>query len=83
MIETNASGGGIGVVLAQGNKPIVFFSQGLCDKNKALLVYERELLALVSVVQKWRPYVLGRYFVIKIDHHSLGYLLEQRTATPS
>lgn len=50
VIETDASGGGIGAVLAQDNRPIAFFSQGLCDKNKALSVYERELLALVSDV---------------------------------
>ncbi|XP_070022382.1 uncharacterized protein [Nicotiana sylvestris] len=58
-VETDASGGGIRAVLAQDNKPIAFFSKGLSDKNKALYVYERELLALVFAVQKWRPYLLG------------------------
>ena len=32
-------------------------------------------------VKKWRPYLLGRPFVIKIDHQSLKYLLEQRVGT--
>lgn len=82
-VETDASGEGIGVVLVQENKPIAFFSKGLSAKNRALAVYERELLALVTAAQKWRPYLLGRYFLIKTDHHSLKYLLEQRISTTS
>ncbi|XP_075106944.1 putative mitochondrial protein AtMg00860 [Nicotiana tabacum] len=52
VIETDASGEGIGAVLMQDNKPISFFSKGLSENNKALSVYERELLALVTAVQK-------------------------------
>ena len=31
---------------------------------------------------KWRHYLLGSHFVIKIDHESLKYLLEQKISTP-
>lgn len=83
VIETDASSDGIGAVLAQDGKPIAFFSKGLSTKNRALSVYEKELLALVTAVQRWRPYLLGKHFIIKADHHSLKYLLAQRIATPS
>ena len=46
-----------------------------------LSTYEKELLALVTTVHRWRPYLLGRPFVIKTDHQSLKYILEQRIAT--
>jgi len=38
---------------------------------------------LVSAVQKWRPYLLGQLFVVKTNHQSLKYLLEQQAATTS
>lgn len=58
-METNASKEGIGVVLALESRLIAYFSKGLSNKNKALFMYKRELLSLVSAVQKWRPYLLG------------------------
>ena len=37
--------------------------------------------ALAIVVKKWRAYLLGRPFVVRTDHQSLKFLLEQRIAT--
>ena len=38
-------------------------------------------MAVVLAMEKWRPYLLGRHFVIKTDHFSLKYLLGQRITT--
>ena len=73
IIECDTSGLGIGVVLMQ-ERPIAFFSQALQGKNLLLSTYEKEILALVLAVQKWRPYLLGRQFIVKTDHQSLKYL---------
>jgi hypothetical protein len=36
------------------------------------------MLAILHVVKKWHPYLIGIHFKVKIDHDSLKYFLEQR-----
>ena len=83
VVECDASGVGVGAVLMQNQRPIAYHSQALKGKSLALSTYEKELLALVVAVKKWRPYLLGRPFVIMTDHQSLKYLLEQKIGTPA
>ncbi|KAJ3689395.1 hypothetical protein LUZ61_018559 [Rhynchospora tenuis] len=81
VIETDASALGMGAVLMQDNKPVAYLSKSLGLKNQALSTYEKELLALITAVKKWKHYLLGQPFVIKTDQISLKHLLEQRVTT--
>jgi hypothetical protein len=81
VVECDASGSGMGAVLHQGSGPVAFFSRQLAPQHTKLVAYERELIGLVQAVKHWRPYLWGDPFLIKIDHFSLKYLLDQRLAT--
>jgi len=38
-------------------------------------IYEKEMLAILHALKKWRPYPMGRHFKVKMDHDSLKYFL--------
>ncbi|GKC46095.1 transposon ty3-G gag-pol polyprotein [Tanacetum coccineum] len=82
IIETDASGTGIGAVLQQDGHPIAYMSKSLFTKHQALSTYEKEFLAVLLALEKWRGYVLDRHFIIKTNNLSLKYLLDQRFTTP-
>ena len=67
--------------LCKKDTPLLFLSKALSVKNLGLSVYEKELLALVMAVTKWRHYLVGNHFIIRTDHQSLKYLLDQKLNT--
>ncbi|WVZ77751.1 hypothetical protein U9M48_025578 [Paspalum notatum var. saurae] len=58
-----------------------FFSRPFAAHHIKLAAYERELIGLVHAVRHWRPYLWGRTFVVRTDHYSLKFLLDQRLST--
>ena len=82
IVECDASGYGVRAVLMQDGRPLTFYSQALKGKTLFLSTYDKELMALILAVKKWRPYLFGNTFVIKTAQQSLKHLLEQRIGTP-
>jgi hypothetical protein len=56
-IDTDACATGIGAVLMQQERAIAFLSKALGPKHQDVSIYEKEFLALIMAVEKWRPYL--------------------------
>jgi hypothetical protein len=61
----------------QKGQPVAFLSKALGEKHKHLSIYDKEFLALLMAVDKWRQYIQHQEFITKTDHQSLTYLNEQ------
>jgi hypothetical protein len=81
VVECYASTHGFGVVLIQEAHPIAFFSRPVAPRHRSLAAYEQELIGLVHAVRHWRPYLWVQRFIVRTDHYSLKFLLDQRLAT--
>lgn len=77
IVEADTSGHGIGVVLMQNQKPIAFMSNALGPRAVAFSTYDKEALAIIKALKKWKHYLVGSTLVIRTDQQSLKYIQEQ------
>lgn len=61
---------------------LIYLSKPLKGRALHMLTYENELFALITAIQKWRPYLLDQTFIVRTNQQSLKFLLEEKVGTP-
>lgn len=85
-VHIDASAFAIGCILAQPSVnymdfPISYASRQMNNAEQNYLTTEREGLAMVYAVKKFRHYLLANKFIFFVDHHALMYLVNKPCAT--
>ena len=75
IVECDALGNGIGVILMQEGKILTFESQLIKGNHLHKSIYEKKMLAIIHALKQWHPYLIGRHFKVKIYQDSLKYFL--------
>jgi len=86
-IRTDASDAGLGAILSQyesnGNNVVIeYASRSLTKSEKNYSTTEKELLAVVFAIYKFKPYITGIHFIIKTDHHALCFVMRKPELAP-
>lgn len=84
-LKTDASGYAIGAVLVQGEgkdeHPIEYASRLLNDAERNYSTTEREALAIVWAISKFRGYIDGAEVTLLTDHQPLKWLMTLKSPT--
>ncbi|XP_018403046.1 PREDICTED: uncharacterized protein LOC108779970 [Cyphomyrmex costatus] len=77
-VETDPSDFAIAATLSQAGRPVAFFSRTLNKTEIQHSSIEKEAYAIVESLRYWRHYLIGRYFEVITDQHSVSFMFNQR-----
>ena len=83
IVATDASNVGLGATLSVidpvlGRRTVEFASKRLSDSEKKFSTTEKESLALIWACEKWRPYLIGKKFILETDHEPLRMIFSTK-----
>jgi hypothetical protein len=85
-VHTGASNYAIRAMLVQNhdntiNKPIYYVNQMMNGTKKNYSIIEKETLAMIYAIKKFRHYLLENNLTFFVDHQALIYLINKPTIT--
>ncbi len=87
-IESDASLYATGTILLQQDTngdwhPVTYCSQSMNPMEQNYQVYDRELMAIIHSLHKWRCYIYGSSFttIVWTDHQNLTYFMHPQKLT--
>ena len=85
IVTTDASDFAVGAVLCQdqgnGPQPVAFTSRKMNPHERNYATHEKETLAIMHALKKWRVYLEGRHFTVYTDHATLRHFTDQPDLT--
>jgi hypothetical protein len=78
ILEADASEKCIGVVPMQEGRPLSFLSKTLGPKAATLPTYDKEALALIEALKKWKHYINEATLILRTDQQSLKYIVDKK-----
>ena len=70
-IQSEASKKGLGAVLIQDDKPVIYASRALTETEQSYSNIERELLSVIFALKRFHHYVYGYTAMVQTDHKPL------------
>jgi hypothetical protein len=70
---------GLGRFLSQNRFVVCFESTKLKEHERLYATHDLELETIVHASKKWRHYLMGKIFDLRIDHNGLKYAFDQPT----
>ena len=82
-IQCDASKKGLGAVLLQESKPVMYMSRALTQTEQRYSNIERELLAIVFALERLNHYTFGRTITVQSDHQPLQSIWKKSIVSAS
>ena len=77
-VETDASASVLAATLLQLGRPVALFYRVLSPSEKHQPAVEREALAVVEAIRKWRTFLVGRRFKVITDQQAVSFMFDEQ-----